>query len=335
MSTPLTQKLSSLDAFLLRTGSGMLSGRGRNASLLVMIFHRVLPQPDPMMPDEPDAASFAAQMDLVAENFNVLPLREAITRLRDGSLPPRALCITFDDGYANNYEVALPILAARKLPATVFVAAGFLNGGRMFNDTVIETVRGAGVVIDLEAEGIGKFDLTKPGARRAAQREIVTKLKYLSPPDRMREAEALAARLGVKLPSNLMMTDDQVRKLAAAGVEIGAHTMTHPILTRIDADTARREITESKRRLEEILGMPVRSFAYPNGRPGQDYDGTHVKIAKEAGFDLAVSTAWGAATSGSDNFQIPRVAPWDASARRYGMRLMKAYRQRQFQTATC
>src|SRR5882724_6749388 len=122
MSTPLTQKLSSLDAFFLRTGSGMLSGRGRNASLLVMIFHRVLPAPDAMMPDEPDAASFAAQMDLVAGNFNVLPLREAVTRLRSGTLPPRALSITFDDGYANNYEVALPILAARKLPATVFVA---------------------------------------------------------------------------------------------------------------------------------------------------------------------------------------------------------------------
>ena len=73
--------------------------------------------------------------------------------------------------------------------------------------------------------------------------------------------------------------------------------------------------------MEEIVGTPVNLFAYPNGKPGEDYTGTHVRLAKEAGFSAAVSTAWGAASPGCDVFQIPRFSPWDRSAWRYGLRL--------------
>ena len=104
--------------------------------------------------------------------------------------------------------------------------------------------------------------------------------------------------------------------------------MTHPILTRIDATTARSEIRDSKSSLEEITGATVTTFAYPNGKPGQDYDATHVAIVRECGFDLALSTAWGAATSESDYYQIPRIAPWDATPLRYAARMVRGYRER-------
>lgn len=317
-----------MESILIRTAGSLLSGRGRNAALLVMIYHRVARERDPLLPSEPDAATFATHMDLLATHFNVLPLADAMQRLANGSLPRRAVCITFDDGYANNYEVALPILSARRLAATVFVAPGFLNGGRMFNDTVIEAVRRAEGVLDLRREGLGEFHLSNPESRVQALERIITGIKHIAPNERLELARSISARAGIALPDDLMMTDDQVRALHRAGIEIGAHTMTHPILTKVADEVARDEIVASKRALESMIDAPIKSFAYPNGKPGRDYAEQHVRMARESGFDCALSTAWGAATMASDRFQIPRIAPWDATMFKFAARMLRAYRER-------
>ena len=323
--------LSGVESLLMRMAGTALS---RGGSLLIMIYHRVLPQRDPMMPSEPTADEFAAQIELLQQNFNVLPLLEAGERLKRGNLPPRAVSITFDDGYANNCEIAEPILRARRCPATVFVAPGFLNGGRMFNDTVIEAIRRAPVDLDLTAQGLPRFSLTNDAKRIEAVGDLLSKLKYLPLAERLKRIDAIVDHIGAELPRDLMMSDAQVQELHRRGIEIGAHTMNHPILASIDADVARTEIAQSKARLEEITGAPVRSFAYPNGKPDRDYKRQHVEIVKNGGFDLAVSTAWGAASAQSDAFELPRIAPWDKSPRRYAARMMNAYRDRIYQTAS-
>jgi len=321
-------RLTSLQSLLLRASGTVTSGLGAG-SLLVLIYHRVLPEPDPLLPNEPDAAAFAAQLDVIGSLFKVLPLAEAVRRLRAGQLPPRAACITFDDGYANNCEVALPILKSRAMPATVFVAPGFLCGGRMFNDTVIEALRRASGELDLTREGFGRHALPDDAARVRAIASMLPVLKYLPQADRVRRATAIAERVGAELPDDLMMTEDQVRHLHREGVGIGAHTVNHPILANVDESTARREIEQSRGRLEEMIGAPVTTFAYPNGGPARDYTARDVALAREAGFELAVSTAWGAATAAADPFQIPRIAPWDRTALRFGMRMVRAQLARQ------
>jgi hypothetical protein len=140
--------LSPASAALIRALGGLLTPGGSRASLLVLIFHRVLDRRDPLLQGEPDAHEFATQLDVIRSVCRVLPLDEAVDRLRSGSLPQRSVCITFDDGYANNRTTAAPLLKERGMPATVFVATGYLNGGRMFNDTVIESVRRAGPELD-------------------------------------------------------------------------------------------------------------------------------------------------------------------------------------------
>jgi peptidoglycan/xylan/chitin deacetylase (PgdA/CDA1 family) len=299
----------------------------------VLIFHRVLPEPDPLLPSEPDAAQFATLLALLRSGFNVLPLREAVERLRAGTLPARGICITFDDGYANNCEVAMPLLVQNGLPATVFVAPGFLGGGRMFNDSVVEAIRHAPPDLDLRELDLGILRLDSTAARVAAIDSILRALKYLEPSDRLRRAELVAAHAGAALPTDLMMTPSQVRRLHDSGIEIGAHTVDHPILARVDNEIARHQIVESKRLLEQMVGAPVSSFAYPNGRPQQDYQAQHVAMARDAGFTMAVSTAWGAATAATDPFQVPRVSPWGTSAIRYGGRLLAAYRDRRHAVA--
>jgi peptidoglycan/xylan/chitin deacetylase (PgdA/CDA1 family) len=317
--------LSHFQKSLFALAGSMLSPAGRRASLLVLIYHRVLPHPDPLLPDEPDARTFAAHMDAVASTFNVLPLSEASERLQRGALPSRAACITFDDGYANNLDVALPILAQRKLAATVFVTTEFIGGGCMWNDTLIEVVRRAPAELDLTAFGLQRYALTDANARRRSVESILGAIKYLEPAARLRTVAEITARAGVELPDGLMLRADQIRALHRAGIEIGAHTRSHPILTRIDEHAAAAEIRGSKATLEDVIGAPVTTFAYPNGRPQLDYGARDVALAKAAGFRAAVSTAWGCARRGADPHQLPRIAPWDRTALRFVGRMMSTY----------
>jgi peptidoglycan/xylan/chitin deacetylase (PgdA/CDA1 family) len=118
-----------------------------------------------------------------------------------------------------------------------------------------------------------------------------------------------------------MMSSAQVRGLAAAGFEIGGHTVNHPILARLDDSDAKREIAEGRDRLEAITGTRIRLFAYPNGRPNEDYSRQSVELVRAAGFDGAVSTSRGAARAGSDPFQIPRFTPWQLQPWRFAVQM--------------
>ena len=305
-----------------------LSPAGANARLTVLIFHRVLPKPDPLLPGEPDAIRFEAQMHWIKAWFNVLPLSEAVERLRTGSLPARAAAITFDDGYADNFTVALPILKRLGLNATFFIASGYLDGGRMFNDTIIDVIRNAeGPDMDLSRWKQGRYPVGTLDDRRRSLNQLLGKLRYLEPGQRSSLVAELASAAKIEPPRELMLTTDQVRSLAAAGMTIGAHTVSHPILSRIAEHEARAEMAESKERLEAMTGCKVALFAYPNGKPGTDYNGTHVRLAREVGFEAACSTRWGAATKGCDIFQIPRFTPWDRAGWRYALRLARNMRR--------
>jgi peptidoglycan/xylan/chitin deacetylase (PgdA/CDA1 family) len=309
---------------MLKAALRMAAPAGSGARLSVLIFHRVLPAPDPLRPGEPTAAAFEARVRWLNAHFNVLPLAEAAARLAEGTLPERPLAITFDDGYADNCTLAMPILRRWCLPATFFVASGYLDGGRMFNDTIIEAVRQArGARLDLEALGLGIHSIVGLADRRAAIARILEGLKYLPPARREWLAEEIARRCGATLPEDLMMTAAQVASLHVAGMEIGGHTVTHPILAETDPDTARREIANGRAQLEAIVDAPVRLFAYPNGRPQRDYAPEHVRMVRELGFTAAVSTAWGAARRGADPFQLPRFTPWDRGAWRFGWRMAR------------
>lgn len=321
------KRLPALQAGLLRTLGNRIAPGGSCGALLVLIYHRVLAERDPILYGEPTANEFAAQMDTVAATCRVLPLSEAVARLRAGSLPPRAVSITFDDGYANNRELAAPILKSRGIPATIFIATGFVGRGRMWNDTVIEAVRAAGPRLDLGTLGLGAFELPDAAARIRALESILPALKYLEPTQRLVRAEAVADLAGVAREGAPMMTEKQLRELESFGIELGAHTVTHPILRSVGADEARNEIAASKDALESITGRRIGLFAYPNGRPGRDYDASHVALVKSCGFDAAVSTAWGAAGRQVDTFQIPRMLPWDSSPLKFAARLLRTYRE--------
>ena len=299
-----------------------LCGLAPGPALSVLIYHRVLERFDPLRPGEPTSAQFESRMCWLKANFDIVPLAEGVAGLRKRSLPRRALAITFDDGYRDNHNIALPILVRLGVPATFFVATGYLDGGRMFNDTVIEAIRAIDApVLDLEADGLGVHSLADDGARETAVRRLLAQVKYLPQARREAVADRIAGLARMPLANDLMMSSEQVHALRRSGMDVGAHTCTHPILAAIGASQARDEIVNGRKQLESITGGRISLFAYPNGRPNVDFTAAHVAMARDAGFDGAVSTAWGAAHAKTDRFQLPRFTPWDRSDWKFGLRI--------------
>ena len=289
----------------------------------ILAFHRVLPESDPLFPEVPDTRRFALILTWLKGWFNVLPLDEAIDRLSGGGLPERAAAITFDDGYADNYTQALPVLRDHGLSATFFVATGFLDGGRMWNDTIIESIRRSRRdSIDLSAVDLPTLPIASLTERRTAIEQCIKALKYRPLAQRVADAAQLAAAAQATPPDDLMMKSADVQALHRNGMQIGAHTVSHPILTRLTNHDARREIAGSRAKLEELLDVPVKSFAYPNGKAGDDYSDEHVALVRDIGFSYALSTNPGAARKGSDLMQLPRFTPWDRTSFRFGARLL-------------
>lgn len=293
--------------------------------LSILIYHRVLPKQSVLFPEEMDADRFDRQMRYLAGNFSVMSLPDAVRSLKQGTLPRRACCVTFDDGYADNLTVALPILEKYGLTATVFVATGYIDGGCMFNDAVIEIIANTSLpVLDFSDLGLESYDMGSIESRRVCAVKILKKTRSLPPEERNGIVKKMAFIAGNHaLPNDLMLTRIQLVELSRRGIEIGGHTVTHPVLTSLSDCQAQAEIAQGKQTLENWIGKPVRCFAYPVGLPGRDFMPVHATMVRELGFEIAVTTANGVANSQSDSIQLPRLMPWGSSLIKFGARMVR------------
>lgn len=293
-------------------------------ALSILIYHRILETKDPLLPDEVDQKEFETQLIALSKHYQIITLRHAIALMKAGSLPNNALCITFDDGYENNYSVALPILLKHNLTATFFIASGFLDGGIMWNDVIIELVRNTeDEVLDLSYVNLGQYKIsTDVNERRDVLNSIIKEIKHLDGVSRSELIEKIMDRESSLLPKDLMMSSEQVRKMSESGMEIGGHTLTHPILSKISDHNVEIELVKDKSRLEKIIGKSISSFAYPNGKKGQDYLDKHAHLVKSIGYEQAVSTNVGITRDNSDLFQLPRYTPWDKNVDKFLLKLM-------------
>lgn len=319
--------IQSLIASGLKLVTSLTSKKSGENKLWILIFHRVLDSPDPLRPGEVDRIAFDWQMSLLAKYFNVLSLNDAVDQLSAGELPPRAAAITFDDGYADNLSIATPILEKYDFPATVFVSTGFIDGGCMWNDTVIESIRNwPSPTMDLAHLGLGVINCQTVEEKRTAINTILNAIKHKNVCERQEIVDAMGSKVGGS-PTNLMLSTDGVKELYSRGIEIGAHTVTHPILASLSESAARSEIENSKKTLENITCDQVKFFAYPNGRRGLDYTEVHVGMMQSLGFKAALSTHWGVSTKNCDRMQLARFTPWDTSEARFVLRAAKNYRK--------
>lgn len=306
---------------LWKTILSLLAGTASKRKLQVFIFHRIPSRSDALLPGEPSAAQFDWMVSFISRNYKVLPFGEATARLKSDTLPPATACITFDDGYLDNASVAYPILKKYGVQATFFIATSFTGGSRMWNDDIIEAVRHTKTdVIDLERFGLGILPTSTTAERKQTIHNILQSLKYRPHNERHMTAAKIANASGLSNHPGLMMSRQDIQMLAHGGMEIGAHTHTHPILHSLPDKEAEYEIVRGKTELETLLDKPVNSFAYPNGNTRTDMRQVHVQMIQKAGFHAAATTDWGVATIDTSPYLIPRFTPWDRTPNRFALR---------------
>ena len=317
-----------------------LASAGATKSLILM-YHRVAEvESDPwslcVAPQR-----FAEQMDALRSVGRPMPLRELTDRIRRGTVPRRAVAVTFDDGYADNGLLARPVLERLGIPATIFVASGIVGRDRAFWwDELHNLFLQPGVLprvlrIDI-AGATSEWDLGDAAQIDAAELKAHTGWKASDPPPTTRhdvyrrlsgglkslpvlERETVLARLrewsGKCTPARGSgpLSRQQVSELAAGGlIEVGAHTVTHPLLSARPLEEQAREIRASRTCLQEMIGQSVTSFAYPYGSRC-DYTPETVELVRDAGFSCACTSTAGSVRRRADLFQLPRMHPqnWD------------------------
>ncbi len=289
----------------------------------ILNYHQVLPKLDPMRPWEPDTEKFDWQMSLLRRYFTPLSINDALDRIEAGSLPPKAVCVTLDDGYLNNLEFGLPILERYQIPATVFIATAFSQGDNMWNDRIIDLIASTSTSsIDLHPVGLGHCALENNSSRRQLAAKVVQQLKYLPIAERLKKVDALYAANNNSLETRKMMLPAEISQLSRAGIEIGGHTHNHPILKELDSQQQREEISENKALLEQWIDRPITGFAYPNGRFGKDMDENSLAVIEQLGFRYAVSTDAGYTSKNSNLFALKRFTPWDGAPLKFHARMM-------------
>jgi len=180
-------------------------------------------------------------------------------------------------------------------------------------------------VLDLTDCSLCRFTLDGWPSRARAAATLIDSVKYRSSAERSRLAAKVEERTRHVAGHDLMMSTQQLVEMSRAGVEIGAHTVTHPILRELPDDSARNEIAAGRVQLETLTGRRVALFAYPNGRFGRDYDQRHMRMVEELGFDAAVSTDRGVARARSHRFGLPRFGPWQESPSRLLLRMLREF----------
>jgi peptidoglycan/xylan/chitin deacetylase (PgdA/CDA1 family) len=233
--------------------------------------------------------TFERQMRFLADWYQVVPLSRLVDCVREGeTFPHRAVAITFDDGYRDNFVHALPVLRSFGFQATVYVTTCAIGDGWRFwparvRASIVETSKNR---IDLDE--LGWFDLSSERDRDDAITRLTRQLKRLTSEERESAIERLTAETGITVPvpdaDRWFMDWGELREMAAAGIDIGAHTYSHPILTRLADGAADTEIRRSRDELEAGLGRPVYHFAYPNGGGVVNHDTRIANLVRSAGF---------------------------------------------------
>jgi peptidoglycan/xylan/chitin deacetylase (PgdA/CDA1 family) len=292
---------------LLRPPGAVAGGRGA-ARLTIVRHHRVYADGErPLYRLGVSETVFAAQLDVLArEGLAPVTVAEGLARLASGR-PGHTVAMSFDDGYADNVWRALPRLQAVGGRATFYLTAGLMEERRApwWDELAhaLECAREPHVPAELWA-GDRDLPLATAAARREALARLVPRMR-VAPVERDRRLAALRLRLGVPGAAACELADwDVAQALVRSAMEVGAHTLSHPHLTTLDADAQAREIAGSLDLIERRLGVRPVGLAYPGG----DYDAATLAVCARLGLGHAVTTRAGVNAPGAPAYELRRRA---------------------------
>jgi len=260
------------------------------SQIAILMYHRVGPKKDNWSFPSLNHQSFQKQVEYLCRHFEMLSLDAFAQYIEQKKvLPSKAVVITFDDGYLDNYTNAYPVLKKCQVPATVFLTTGYIGTGNLFWwDRVSYIIHhSANNVISLN--GLGNYSIASEHEKTYNANIILEKLKCL--PDGIKQLmiEKLAKIAQVDIPAelgkNLVLSWKEICEMSNGGIFFGSHTVHHPILTNIELDQAKWEITQSRVTIKEKVKQEVNLFSYPNG----NYNTKLEKIVRGTGFTCAVT----------------------------------------------
>ena len=313
---------------------------------LILLYHRVAELASDPWGLAVSPAHFGEQLAVLRNRYRPLSLG-ALVAARAGGVASRSVVVTFDDGYADNVSRALPLWERHRVPVTCFVTTGAIGGdGEFWWDELDGIVLQPGTLPPLAQLGGPLRDLrpaegcttlseadcqrhrqwradspTSPTPRHRLYRQMHQRLKELPAQEREAALGELRAWAGAQTSaraSHRVLSVDEVRELAGRElVEVGAHSVSHPVLTAMARPAQEDEVLGSKSWLEDVTGQPVASFAYPYG----SYSSGSIDIVRAAGFGCACTTRRGVVTESSEPFDLPRMVVGDWPGETFARRL--------------
>jgi peptidoglycan/xylan/chitin deacetylase (PgdA/CDA1 family) len=302
---------------------------------LVLLYHRVTDLSSDPFNLCVTPRAFAEHLEVLRAIAQPIPLKTLTRSIRSGKVPRKGVVVTFDDGYADNLLTALPLLEKHDIPATFFIASGYIGSGREFWWDELERVvfhPGAGLSkADFPSDGMAteaaahfqefreddrrrhfnwKYsDADSPHPRHRLYRYLYPRLQSMRPEERDSIIRRIGERVGAEpqvRPEYRVMTGEDLCRMAGGRlVEIGAHTVHHPLLPALDGPTQLGEILGSKDSLECALGRRIETFSYPHG----GFTAETISLTRDVGFEVALGTRAATVSTGDDPFSIPRVIP--------------------------
>jgi peptidoglycan/xylan/chitin deacetylase (PgdA/CDA1 family) len=311
------------ESFRAAGGIGMVRWLHRR-SLRILMYHRFA-----------SSADLERQCAHLRTHYVPVSLSQVADARNGGApLPERAIAVTVDDGYRDFHDIAFPVFARHEIPATIFVVSRFLDGDYWlwgdrvkycFRHTPLERVR-----LELPRGCVVAYSLSDDTSRARAASNLKERAKRMPSSDCEALVEGLPAALKVEMPPRppgefAPMTWDEARRVAAGGMEVGAHTVTHPILSGLASrQELDAEIAGSRDRIQECLDRPVRHFCYPNGRM-RDI-GPALAAVRQAGFDTAVTTETGINGADADLHLLRRIGVETSYREQYFEQCAAAFR---------
>jgi peptidoglycan/xylan/chitin deacetylase (PgdA/CDA1 family) len=306
-----------------RSSAGRITGLNEvnDPKFAIICYHRVGNGGVPFY-STLDPRVFEAQIRFLSSAYRIVSLDDLCDELDGGGPRSQAVAITFDDGYRDVYANAYPVLRRYGVPATVYLTGSAIESGQIsWYDRIFALAMFCRSDI-LELDGVGSFNLSTRESRLHAATKIVTRLRGY--PNRLRIAACTALEKQAKPPrpetANRMLTWAQIREMQESGISFGAHTMDHPVVSRLASSERWHELAESKRLLEERLQRPAKHFAFPFGTPA-DIDPETCSLLPRCGYRSAVSTVWGVNTPQTQRFLLRRIGGEEPSLSLFAARL--------------
>lgn len=301
---------------MVRSGLLRALGRFHPSNVVILMYHSVLDDPrsqDSYLGEISYSRDiFRAQMELLARRYHPVSLEDILRFVTaQAELPRRSVAVTFDDGYTDNYEVAAPVLKQAGVPATFYATVDCVERRRLpWPSHLRFMLRNTKKEKWIDASGTS-WPLSSEAERETALMQSCAECCKLVGAAQDEYIARLSGELDIQVPAEsgaLMMDYAQMRSLIQQGHIIGSHTLSHPNMAHVEPETARRELTESRRRLEQGLTSPVTHFAYPCPALSPHWTEQTLAASREAGYTTAVTTNPGSARAGDNPLRLKRVA---------------------------